>query len=357
MKIPQMDHYLWFVSMECNLKCRYCFVIKKNTKEPGFVDDQVINRTLEFIIKSCKESAHINFFGGEPLLAFPQIQKIIKLGKDKAQSIGKSLRFGIVTNGTLLTHKLINFFESEDVRLIVSCDGDKTTNDEYRIRPNTPDNSSFDFINFSLLKDYPANILRCRMTYTPSTIDRITENVKFLHKMGFINIGCCPMDREDWSVHEQEAILANLMEIIDYWFKCENKFWLSPLMETVKLKISNTNEKRVYHHFHLCWAGRNGVAITTSGNVYPCQRFAFIENWKLGNVGDKSLDLKKFNNLRQVDDKKVGCLALNYKFSEDINTPPDSIFQIKRIYDQAADYYIRKVCEGGGDYSECRGSR
>ena len=82
-----------------------------------------------------------------------------------------------------------------------------------------------------------------------------------------------------------------------------------------------------------CGAGHEYVAITPSGDIYPCHQFVGIEEFKMGNLEDGIID-KKFTKvfLKRViyifkpECKECwarfycsgGCQSNNYNFNKDI---------------------------------------
>lgn len=102
---PEVLSFVIAPTMSCNYSCWYCF----ETNRGGPAMDESICDSIELFIKKAIEEntntklVHIEWFGGEPLLAIDKIQKI-------SQSIieicdKKNIKYdaGIVTNGSLLS--------------------------------------------------------------------------------------------------------------------------------------------------------------------------------------------------------------------------------------------------------------
>ena len=68
------------INKKCNLSCNYCYVGDK-TKET--MDDRIAYRSVNFAIERINQENHknrrikINFLGGEPLLDFDKVKKIV----------------------------------------------------------------------------------------------------------------------------------------------------------------------------------------------------------------------------------------------------------------------------------------
>lgn len=138
-KFNEFNHfgdYLYVIlGHDCNLRCKYCFMPKDSTE----LDIHGIYKLLDLIVKE-KHHLSIRFYGGEPILHFDKIKKIVAYTKE----IGLDADFALATNGTLLTDKIVDFIKAENISVMVSLDGDKETNDTMRVFSNG--HGSYDFI-------------------------------------------------------------------------------------------------------------------------------------------------------------------------------------------------------------------
>ena len=120
----------------CNLACKYCFIGKLN-KEKQVMTTKIINQIskkyYEYLKKRDIKNSTIIFYGGEPLTAFDQIKYSVKSFK-KYKDV--KWEFAIVTNLTLLTEEIAQFFKYYDFSVGVSIDGPKNTNDANRVFKN-----------------------------------------------------------------------------------------------------------------------------------------------------------------------------------------------------------------------------
>jgi uncharacterized protein len=132
-----LDRLVLNVSNACNLRCRYCYAGGGNYGRP---DDLMTEATaagvLEKFLGHFGRINRIQFFGGEPLLNPGLIQFVCKLIADKAKrgEIAEPPRFGLVTNGTILTPEIIDLLSRYSINVNVSLDGSTAVNDELRGR-------------------------------------------------------------------------------------------------------------------------------------------------------------------------------------------------------------------------------
>lgn len=77
---------------------------------------------------------NIGFYGGEPLLQFDLMCRIIEYAEERMR--GRPLTFNMTTNGSLLNNKIIEYLEAHKVRTLISLDGPKEINDKNRVFKN-----------------------------------------------------------------------------------------------------------------------------------------------------------------------------------------------------------------------------
>ena len=109
---------------KCNANCGYCPVEKNNKQLKPEDAYQAIRLFLEINSKiNPQKKLFVKLFGGEPLICFYQIKKIIAYIKDNYG--GANLVFDITTNGVLLLNeKIINFIlKNKNIRVFLSMDG------------------------------------------------------------------------------------------------------------------------------------------------------------------------------------------------------------------------------------------
>lgn len=109
----------------CNLNCAYCIQKKVSMARDCGANGDKLNDIIRFvkgIIKrrTSKEPLFLTFYGGEPMLSFQNVQKVV-------ESIDSSkVYFDMVTNGKLLSERTVEYFNKHDMHVAVSWDGAKT---------------------------------------------------------------------------------------------------------------------------------------------------------------------------------------------------------------------------------------
>lgn len=119
-----------FVNNDCNLKCKHCYVGYKSNKSDYLTVEEWANVLEEAIGKL--GARHISIAGKEPLLSFSKTEKIFEYLSAKAKTVD-NFRFGLVTNGILISEKVIKCFKKIRPSFIdVSIDGTENIHDIIR---------------------------------------------------------------------------------------------------------------------------------------------------------------------------------------------------------------------------------
>lgn len=133
------------ITDECNLRCKYCIYsgnysysrLHNKNKMSFDIAKMAIDYYFTMFKKVWKRNPYrkpsVCFYGGEPLLNFSLIKKIITYVKSKFPELKDILTFNISTNGTLLIEPIFDYLISNDVAIAVSLDGNKYEHDRLRV--------------------------------------------------------------------------------------------------------------------------------------------------------------------------------------------------------------------------------
>ena len=121
----------------CNLDCKYCFYLEKESLYPNVKKWAMPADVLESYVRQYIE-AHdtlvVNFAwqGGEPtLLGVDYFRQLVEIQKKYAN--GKRIQNAFQTNGVLLNDEWARFFKENDFLIGLSIDGPRRLHDVYRV--------------------------------------------------------------------------------------------------------------------------------------------------------------------------------------------------------------------------------
>lgn len=135
-----MQSIILQVTQNCNLRCAYCvysgsYINRVHNNKRMSLETAL--KAVEFLAVHSLNSNEISigFYGGEPLLEFELIKSVVAYAKQVF--VGKTIRFNMTTNGTLLTIDYVKFLYENDFALTISLDGPSEIQNKNRIFANS----------------------------------------------------------------------------------------------------------------------------------------------------------------------------------------------------------------------------
>ena len=279
---------------KCNMKCIYCYGNSGEFANRGVMDSQVAFRSVDWLFENSINSSkiNINFFGGEPLLNFALIKKVVFYAKNKALVSGKNISFGMTTNGSIISEEILDFIANENIDILISFDGTR----EYQNanRPFADGVGSYEkvYSNIQVFRSKLPNLT------ARATVNEIMD--PFLVKKGIKNAGfigshisrVSPVllgkaaastteNTPDFDF-EKKFFSFNCSEVDELFLLIRRKEIYSscPPQLLMDLAVLSLERKRYYG----CGVGKEMVAISINGDVYPCHRFVGMNEFCLGNI-------------------------------------------------------------------------
>ena len=330
------------VAHDCNLRCKYCFADGGGyCAERSLMPFEVAKKAIDFMIEKSgsRRNLELDFFGGEPLMNLDVVKQTVEYGRSIEEKYNKHFRFTLTTNGLLLNDETIKYLNETMDNVVLSLDGRKDVNDAVRIGVNGK--GSYDAIVPKLQKFREVRgdkSYYVRGTFTADNLD-FAKDVLHMHDLGFDQVSVEPVVLDP----------ASPMAIKD-----EHLPKIFEEYEKLGLEIDKINKKDDdfinFFHFMVdleqgpcvikrmkgCGSGSEYVAITPTGDVYPCHRFVGNTDFLLGNIMDGfdlNKDLVAKFSATNIPDKPEcdrcwakyfcsgGCAANNFYANGDILKP------------------------------------
>lgn len=362
--------YTLIMTEACNLRCKYCYI----NKNPKKISKEVLDAFILLILKQLQEGYFIkvDIFGGEPLLAWEEVQYFINQSNKILISYKDKLRFMLFSNAILFTEDKLIFLKSSKINVLYnfSIDGNQKCHDSSRIYPDGS-GSWNDVLKgiqvFNKVYGKNKNNLPIgKFMISSSNIDFVFDVVKDLDKYNnHISFG---LVRENWDDESVNKYFLMINKLAEYYIENIEKeicidLFLTPILE-------KQNKKNRF-----CSAGLNIYGIAPNGDIYPCQRFYNNKSpYILGNVftgieeDNKWVILfKNFtakNMLKCNKCKDIGyehcigqCIAALYEESNNnIFIPNKNICKILKKNYELADY-IYETLKDNVHYQKCLNSK
>ena len=325
------------IAHDCNLRCAYCFASTGDFgKGRKLMSYETGKKALDFLIEQSKGRVNleVDFFGGEPLMNFNVVKKLVEYGRSREKEAKKNFRFTITTNGLLLDDDKIDFINKEMNNVVLSIDGRKEVNDKLRVKVDGT--GCYDKIvplYKKLVEKRGDKEYYVRGTFTKYNQD-FSDDVFALLDEGFDQISVEPVvgDPSDpYALTEKE-----LPQIFREYDRLSKRI----------LDYEKTGKKFNFFHFMIdldqgpcaikrmrgCGCGNEYVAVTPDGDIYPCHQFVGMDDYKMGNVEDGTFnpEMKKEFAAAHIYTKpdcrecwarfycSGGCNANNYEHMGDI---------------------------------------
>ncbi len=333
------------VSHDCDLRCKYCFA---STGDFGtgrkIMTPETGRKAIDFLIEKSmgRQNLELDFFGGEPLMAWDTITATVDYARSVEKQHGKNFRFTVTTNGMLLTDDKIEYINREMSNCVLSLDGRKEVNDNIRVTPNGKGCYAIIVPRYKKLVEGRVNEGRTdyyvRGTFTKYNLD-FAEDVKHISDLGFYQLSVEPVSApsdKPYAITEDD-----LPRIYGEYDK---------LYEIMAEHVERTG-KKPFNFFHYmidlnqgpcavkrlrgCGCGNEYVAVTPDGDIYPCHQFVGIEKWKMGNIydGEVNAEIADYFAKTHIYSKQGcedcwarfycsgGCNANGYIYEGDVRIP------------------------------------
>src|SRR5699024_3580835 len=124
------------VAHTCNLNSSYCFAAQGRYQgERALMSFEVGKRAMDFLIENSgtRRNLEVDFFGGEPLMNWDMVKKLVAYCREQEKIHNKTFRFTLTTNGMLTDDDVIEFANKEMSNVVLSLDGRKEVHDRLRV--------------------------------------------------------------------------------------------------------------------------------------------------------------------------------------------------------------------------------
>ncbi|MBQ9949888.1 MAG: thioether cross-link-forming SCIFF peptide maturase [Clostridia bacterium] len=297
------------VAHDCNLRCKYCFAgTGEYSGQRSLMSREVAKAALDFLMISSKNrhNLEVDFFGGEPLLNMDVVRFCVEYGRELEKKYNKKINFTMTTNGVALTDEISDWLNENMHNIVISLDGRREVHDS--MRPTANGKSSYDITLQNakkLIAKRGDGEYYIRGTYTCENLD-FAEDVLELYRQGFKHISVEPVvlsEDSPYALKEEhlERIVAEyerLAEIITEDAKAGGDLHFFHF--NIDLSHGPCLKRRVKG----CGAGFEYVAISPTGEIYPCHQFVGDEDFRMGSVLSG-----EFNKKMQADFMKCSIFT------------------------------------------------
>ena len=263
-------------TMDCNLRCWYCY---ESHCKASVMDESTRKCIMKLIARKVKDNylkyLSIDFFGGEPFLAFSEVIKpILVYAKQLCIENKKILNVSATTNGVLLSSDVVNclhdILQSTPTKLQITLDGSRDYHN--RTRHTSSGEPTYDTIL--------QNIKRCLSVGIHVTV-RFNYTQKNAHS--FIDI-----------IQDFQDITTEQREYLSFSF---HKVWQDSRIDAIEETIENIKEAFKKEGFSVlasskitkarCYADKaNSIVVNYNGLIYKCTARDFTKENSEGIINE-----------------------------------------------------------------------
>jgi uncharacterized protein len=306
----------------CNLDCKYCFYLSKETLHGGPGTGQMSDETLELFIRQYIDGVTgpevvFSWQGGEPTLrGLDFFRRVVALQKKYAKS-GQRIENDLQTNGVLLDENWAAFLKEHRFLVGLSIDGPRELHDKFRVNKGGAPTFDKAMAAATLLRKFGVrfNTLTCvhRLNASkPLDVYRFLRRelnstyiqfIPIVQARGFettapqhwdasrLPVVGSPQARPDhpesvvtdWSVDPEEYGYF-LSRVFDEWRRKDlGKVLVNHFETLVAQHVGLPSQICIYNEF----CGK-GVALEHDGSVYSCDHYVYPE-YQLGTVQEEAL--------------------------------------------------------------------
>jgi uncharacterized protein len=280
------------ITQRCNLSCAYC-PYAGNGKFDRAHSELSMNwdtaqKAIDFFLAKSTKSATITlgFYGGEPLLEYKLITKIVSyLNKYACKN---NIIYQITTNGTIMNDDIIELFMKNEFNITISIDGPERLHNKNRRFSDTGE-GTFSIIYANLVK-LKKNGIKFAINAVWDLEEDRRDIESFLRTDEIFEDSAYEISQVDSSRINTAFNYSNatryiedafrVRSIINYLFQndalttFQEAYIKSSLLKTAELIKERDAMPTVFHHGGTCIPGYNRLFIDISGNIFPCEKIS-----------------------------------------------------------------------------------
>lgn len=287
----------------CNLRCAYCYLPHKSEDMTLKTGRATIEATFREARDNSYEQVKLKYSGGESLLQFSLIVGLHKYAQKLAKKHSLKLDGVVLSNGTLLTEKIIAKMQGLDLRLMISLDGVGDWHDVQR--PYASGRGSFADVAESVdLALAHGLIPDTSITVSGRNAEGLSEIIDWVlardlpFSLNFYRQNDLSIPHEDLKLEEDKIIAGMLsaFEVIEH--NLPSRSLLASLTDRANLSAP---------HLRTCSVGDSYLVFNQHGQVSKCQM----------KMDSPIADINTENLLQVVRDDKSGIQNISVEDKEE----------------------------------------
>lgn len=321
--------HIFVVTTACNVDCVYCQAKNAKSCQSYFMDKEIAERAVDIALASPSHNLVFEFQGGEPLLNYEIIKHIFEYAE--ANKKQHEISYNIVTNLTLLTDEMLEFFAENKFGISTSIDGPDFIHNLNR--PFKTGGGTYEHTISSVKKLREKGVhIGAIQTTTRASLNYPKEIVHAYKSLGFDSIFIRPLTPLGKAAESWNAIGYTPEEYMSFYHKAMEEILSinksecymreehsSILLRKIEGKFVNYMELR-----SPCGAGVGQLAYYANGDIFTCDEGRML--YEMGNPAFRLGNVFK-NTYAEIINNGVCRTACASSILETIPTCCDCVYQ------------------------------
>jgi uncharacterized protein len=273
----------------CNLRCSYCFMLdgmpedyrhsSMNWETAKVAVDMFFENVRRNPPEYKRSMKVINFYGGEPLINFRVIRKVVEYVEKtyvaEMEATGENFIFSMVTNGTLIDEEIAAYLAAHPkISLTLSLDGLEWVNDRMRIYKDGSGTFADVIRGLRLLKAAGRKSISLSCTLDQHNIDHLDQLLELHREFGFLSVNLNPLLDTGKSQVSSEYMATMNDRMIQYFKKARA---LGLYEDRMMRKVRPFISKRI--HAFDCQATGHQIVCSPDGKLGVCHEGIGMKNY------------------------------------------------------------------------------
>lgn len=199
-----------FVTRRCQLRCRYCPILKGDSIMPL----KTALKGADLLLGHGSSRVRLDFGGGEPLLNFDVVREVSDYAARRARELGKDLSFYMVTNAVLVDDAVLEWARSRRVLLEFSMDGAREDHNRFKSaydRGLDPYAATRAGVERAQRAGAPHFVI---MVASPANARRLAENFEHLFDIGVRRVDLSYAIGGTWSAEDEAVYFEQVSRVL-----------------------------------------------------------------------------------------------------------------------------------------------
>ncbi len=295
------------ITNACNLRCHYCYVSKSSDYMGQDVSRSAVDAVIRSAVRHEYGRVHLKYAGGEAALQMPQVMATHDYAQRLAQEHHLRLSASLLSNGTIMTQRMIEQLKERHIHVVISLDGIGAAHDQLRPYVNGA-KGSFALVDRTISR-LLANDLRPSINVTVSQrniADLSTLLAYILERdlhfsLSYYRENDCSASQTDLQFSEVQMIDGMRAAFVYIEEHLPRRRIIDSLVDK--------GDMRTPHHY-TCGMGRDYLVINERGEVAKCQ----------ADIARRVTTIEADDPLQEIRSERRGVQAIDVDHKEGCRT-------------------------------------